>query len=85
MQCVGTFGEAVEALLVKHGRSIVDKQYELTRLANAAIDIYSSAVVLSRASRALQSGSPTAKHEENLANIWCSEVKFSVKPAIRFS
>jgi len=71
---VGNFGEAVESLLMKHGRSIVDKQFELNRLANAAIDIYTSAVVLSRASRSIQSGAATAKHEENIAVIWCSEV-----------
>ncbi|CAB3373406.1 Hypothetical predicted protein [Cloeon dipterum] len=78
-KCVGNFGEAVESLLMKHGRSIVDKQFELNRLASAAIDIYSSAVVLSRASRALESGASTAKHEENLASVWCSEAADRVR------
>lgn len=73
-QGVGNFGEAVEAILMKHGRGIVDQQFELNRLASAAIDLFASAVVLSRASRSLQQGAASARHEENLAVIWCSEV-----------
>jgi hypothetical protein len=61
--------------LIKHGKGIVDKQLELNCLANASIDLFASAVVLSRASRSLQQGAASAKHEENLAVVWCSEVR----------
>jgi very long chain acyl-CoA dehydrogenase len=74
LQGIGNFGEAVESILMKHGRGIVDKQFELNRLANAAIDLFASAVVLSRASRSLQNGASTARHEENIAVVWCNEV-----------
>jgi acyl-CoA dehydrogenase family member 9 len=39
---------AVEALLVKHGKQVIEKEFLQLRLANAAIDIYLSVAVLSR-------------------------------------
>jgi acyl-CoA dehydrogenase family protein 9 len=39
---------AVETLLLKLGKSVIDKQFHQLRLANAAIDIYMSVAVLSR-------------------------------------
>lgn len=66
-------GEAVESLLIKYGKKIVDEQFLLNRLANAAIDTYTMAVVLSRASRSLSLGLPSAQHELLLTEVWCSE------------
>ncbi|XP_014749388.1 PREDICTED: very long-chain specific acyl-CoA dehydrogenase, mitochondrial, partial [Sturnus vulgaris] len=48
MQCLELFAETAEALLIKHGKGIVEKQFALKRVADAAIDIYAMAVVLSR-------------------------------------
>ncbi|XP_068855436.1 very long-chain specific acyl-CoA dehydrogenase, mitochondrial, partial [Aphelocoma coerulescens] len=67
MQCLELLAAAAEALLLKHGRRIVEEQFALKRLADAAIDVYAMAVVLSRASRSLNSGLPTAQHERLLA------------------
>ena len=39
---------AVEALLLKHGKAVIERQFLQLRLANAAIDIYMSVAVLSR-------------------------------------
>jgi alkylation response protein AidB-like acyl-CoA dehydrogenase len=39
---------AVEALLRKHGKSVIDRQFLQQRLANVAIDVYVSVAVLSR-------------------------------------
>ena len=39
---------AVEALLLKHGKKVIEKQFLQLRLANAAIDIFVSVAVLSR-------------------------------------
>jgi acyl-CoA dehydrogenase family protein 9 len=39
---------AVEGLLLKHGKTVIERQFLQLRLANAAIDIYMSAAVLSR-------------------------------------
>jgi acyl-CoA dehydrogenase family protein 9 len=39
---------AVEGLLLKHGKNVIEHQFAQMRLANAAIDIYMSVAVLSR-------------------------------------
>ena len=39
---------AVEGVLLKHGRSVIEKQFLQERMANAAIDIFLSTAVLSR-------------------------------------
>merc|ERR1719268_117406 len=39
---VDAFGAAVEAVLIKHGKNIINEQFLLNRLANATIDIYAS-------------------------------------------
>ncbi|XP_067008435.2 very long-chain specific acyl-CoA dehydrogenase, mitochondrial [Anabrus simplex] len=67
------FGTAVESSLLKYGRNVVDEQFVLNRLANSAIDIYTMVVVLSRASRTLECSLPTAAHEQQMAEVWCSE------------
>lgn len=61
-------------VLIKYGKSIVNEQFILNRLANATFDIYSSAVVLSRASQSLKEDSSSATHEKLLAETWTSEV-----------
>lgn len=73
-ECMNEFGKAVEQLLVKHGKNIVDQQFMLNNLANAAIDIYASVVVLSRASRAAKLNLPTVENELLLAKTWCTDV-----------
>jgi acyl-CoA dehydrogenase family protein 9 len=39
---------AVEGLLLKHGKAVIERQFHQLRLANAAIDVYMSVAVLSR-------------------------------------
>ncbi|XP_038207818.1 very long-chain specific acyl-CoA dehydrogenase, mitochondrial [Zerene cesonia] len=67
------FGACVETALRKYGRSVVDEQLVLNRLAAAAIDAYTSAAVLSRASRAARLGLPAAALELRLAEAWTEE------------
>ncbi|PIO57006.1 acyl-CoA dehydrogenase protein, partial [Teladorsagia circumcincta] len=38
--CIKEFGKTVENLLIKYKKDIVNRQYELVRVADAAIDIY---------------------------------------------
>lgn len=64
----------MEMVLIKYGKNIVNEQYVLNRLANAAIDIYSSAVAISRASNSLNNGVSTAAHEKTMAEAWTYEV-----------
>lgn len=70
---VAEYGRVVEGVLVAHGRGVVDRQFQLNRLASAAIDAYTTAVVLSRASRAARSSLPAAAHEARLASAWAEE------------
>ncbi|XP_065575702.1 very long-chain specific acyl-CoA dehydrogenase, mitochondrial-like [Artemia franciscana] len=67
------FGASVEGLLAKYGKNILEKQFLLNRVANAAIDLYASGVVLSRASFALANNIPSAEHEAMLARVWVNE------------
>jgi very long chain acyl-CoA dehydrogenase len=60
-------------VLIKYGKGIVDEQFILNRLANSAIDVYTSAVVLSRASTSLDKGLPTANHEKLMTEAWVLE------------
>lgn len=61
-------------VLIKYGKSIVNEQFILNRLASCAMDIYGSACVTSRASRALNLGLPTANHEKLMAESFVFEV-----------
>ena len=70
---VGSLGGAAERLLVRHGKGVVDQQFQLNRLANAAIDLYVSMAVLSRCSASLEAASPSAPHELQCAKLWCGE------------
>jgi alkylation response protein AidB-like acyl-CoA dehydrogenase len=46
---VHDFGLAVETLVLKYGKKIIEKQFLQERMANAAIDLFLSTAVLSRA------------------------------------
>ncbi|XP_041451961.1 very long-chain specific acyl-CoA dehydrogenase, mitochondrial isoform X2 [Drosophila obscura] len=65
-ECIDLFGQTVEELLLRYNKNIVNEQFILNRLANAAIDIYAMVVTQSRSSRALKLKLPTAQHELNL-------------------
>ncbi|CAG9580827.1 unnamed protein product [Danaus chrysippus] len=67
------YGACVEAALRKYGRGVVDEQLVLNSLAAGAIDAYTAAAVLSRASRAHRLGLPAADHELALAETWTEE------------
>ncbi|XP_022914733.2 very long-chain specific acyl-CoA dehydrogenase, mitochondrial [Onthophagus taurus] len=69
-KCIDDFGQSVEVVLIKYGKSIVNEQYILNRLANATIDIYASMVILSRATNALNNNLPSAQHEKLMVESW---------------
>merc|ERR1712223_989018 len=72
------FGTAVEKLLMKHGKNIINEQFLLNRLAAAAIDIYVTACMLSRCSQSLNDGLPSAMHEELLTKAFANEANLKV-------
>lgn len=80
---IDSFGESVENVLIKYGKSIVNEQFILNRFANSAFDIYSSAVVLSRATNALEENLSTATHEKLMAETWTVEASDRVKQNLK--
>ncbi|XP_052513783.1 very long-chain specific acyl-CoA dehydrogenase, mitochondrial isoform X2 [Budorcas taxicolor] len=73
------FATVVEAKLIKHKKDIINEQFLLQRLADSAIDLYAMVVVLSRASRSLSEGHPTAQHEKMLCDSWCIEAAARIR------
>uniref|UniRef100_A0A182NB72 Very long-chain specific acyl-CoA dehydrogenase, mitochondrial n=1 Tax=Anopheles dirus TaxID=7168 RepID=A0A182NB72_9DIPT len=82
-ECIDLFGQTVESLLIKYGKKIVDEQFLLNRLADAAIDTYAMAVALSRASRSVRKDLPSAEHEVLMTKAWCHEASDRVRVNIR--
>merc|ERR1719213_778509 len=70
---VDAFGAAVEAILIKHGKNIINEQFLLNRLANATIDIYANTCVLSRCTKTLNEGLESAHQEELMTKVWCRQ------------
>jgi acyl-CoA dehydrogenase family member 9 len=52
-EVVHGLGLAVENLMIKHGKSIIEKQFLQERMANVAIDVFHAMAALSRATAAL--------------------------------
>ncbi|VDD87618.1 unnamed protein product [Enterobius vermicularis] len=67
------FGKAVESLLLTHRKEIIGKQWELIRMANAAIDIFTMTAVLARCSKTLAS-QENSSNEVNMALLLCDQV-----------
>merc|ERR1719295_464262 len=72
-KAVDQYGGAVEKLLIKHGKHIVNEQFLLKRLADSTIDIYASTCVLSRCTKSLNEGLDSARTEEQMTKVYCSE------------
>ncbi|KAM8926230.1 complex I assembly factor ACAD9, mitochondrial isoform 1-T1 [Lycaon pictus] len=70
------FGRTVETLLLRFGKTIVEEQMVLKRVANILINLYGMTAVLSRASRSIRVGLRNHDHEVLLANIFCAEAYY---------
>jgi len=77
------FSSAVEHLLIKYTKNIIHEQILLNRLANAAIDIYTMLVILSRVSRAIEKNVSSAEIEKNMARVICSEANLRIDRNLR--
>ncbi|XP_062271412.1 complex I assembly factor ACAD9, mitochondrial [Scomber scombrus] len=75
-QNANSFGSTVESLLYRYGKTIVDEQLVLKRVADVLINLYAMTAVLSRASRSISIGLRNHDHEVLLANTFCSDVHF---------
>jgi acyl-CoA dehydrogenase family protein 9 len=77
------FGQAVDLLLRRFGKSIIDEQLLLERVANVAIDLYAMVAVISRATRSLEQSRPQAEHEGLLASRFCDEADRRIRRNLR--
>ncbi|KAM9758478.1 complex I assembly factor ACAD9, mitochondrial [Menidia menidia] len=75
-QNVNLFGSTVESLLYRYGKTIVDEQLILKRVADVLINLYAMTAVLSRASRSISIGLRNHDHEVLLTNTFCNEAFF---------
>ncbi|GMT15214.1 hypothetical protein PFISCL1PPCAC_6511 [Pristionchus fissidentatus] len=69
--CVSLFGRTVQDLIVKHKKGIIHRQFEVTRVAEAAIDIYAMAATLSRCTETAKTAGTVADYERKVANYFC--------------
>ncbi|XP_004613255.2 complex I assembly factor ACAD9, mitochondrial [Sorex araneus] len=70
------FGRTVETLLLRFGKTIVEEQMVLKRVANILINLYGMTAVLSRASRSVRAGLRNHDHEVLLTNTFCTEAYY---------
>ncbi|XP_034633671.1 complex I assembly factor ACAD9, mitochondrial [Trachemys scripta elegans] len=70
------FGTTVEGLLRRFGKTIVDEQLVLKRVADISINMYAMTAAISRASRSISIGLRNHDHEVLLTNIFCTEAYF---------
>ena len=64
---IGTFGSQVEAVLRRYQESVLDRQYQLARIADSANELYASACVLRRLDKLLGHGPLDAAGKLELA------------------
>ncbi|XP_075015510.1 complex I assembly factor ACAD9, mitochondrial isoform X1 [Calonectris borealis] len=70
------FGTTVRGLLSRFGKTIVDEQLVLKRVADIVINLYAMTAAISRASRSISIGLRNHDHEVLLTNIFCTEAYF---------
>ena len=72
----------VEALLRRHGRSFVMRQYLMQRIAEIVIDTYAMVAVVSRTDTLLKAGAPCAQ-ELAMTRAWCDKAARRVRRHLR--
>ncbi|XP_077385639.1 complex I assembly factor ACAD9, mitochondrial [Festucalex cinctus] len=75
-QNVHLFGSTVESLLYRFGKTIVDEQLVLKKVADVLINLYAMTAVLSRSSRSISLGLRNHDHEVLLTNTFCNDAYF---------
>ena len=78
-----TFGQVVERLLRHHGKSIIDEQMLLERVADVAVDLYAMVAVVARATQAIEQNRKSAGHEALLASVFCEQANRRIRRRLR--
>jgi len=78
--CAQGLASFADRLLRKHGKKIVDLQFPTRRLADAMIDLYALACVISRVTSHLEEhGEEKSKREKEILRVFAGQVKRRVK------
>ena len=78
--CTRQLAAAVDRILRKHGKDIVNKQFATRRLADIMIDLFALASVFSRVSTSLQTkDAAAAKQEVDILAVFCGQVSRRVR------
>ncbi|CAJ0931885.1 unnamed protein product, partial [Mesorhabditis belari] len=67
------FGATIEKLLLKYKKGIIERQFELTRIGDAAIDIFALTCVLSRATFSAKHGAASFEHEKDIVKLFAEQ------------
>lgn len=79
-ECTKNLSAAVDRILRKHGKEIVDKQFATRRLADIMIDLFVLACVLSRVSAAIEEkGEENAAKEIEIVQVFTAQVQRRVR------
>jgi acyl-CoA dehydrogenase family protein 9 len=72
----GIFANAVETILRKHGKQVVDREYQQERLADVLIDLFAQIATLSRVTASIaKKGEEKAAGEIEIARWFCYQAK----------
>jgi acyl-CoA dehydrogenase family protein 9 len=72
----GVFANACETILRKHGKKVVDKEYQQERLADVLIDLFAQIATLSRVTASIaKKGEEKAAGEIEIARWFCSQAR----------
>jgi acyl-CoA dehydrogenase family protein 9 len=75
----GAASNVLERVLRKHGKTVLEREYQQERAANVAMDLYASLAVLSRATSAVaRKGSERAADEVRLARAFVQSAKYRI-------
>ena len=74
----GAASNVLERVLRKHGKAVIEKEYQQERLANVVMDLYASLAVLSRATAARAGGGGKVEEEILLARAFVQAAKYRI-------
>ena len=76
---VAAVSNILERVLRKHGKKVIEKEYQQERLANVVMDLYACLAVLSRATAALEKrGREKTQEELRLARAFVQSAKYRI-------
>uniref|UniRef100_A0A1I8J040 Very long-chain specific acyl-CoA dehydrogenase, mitochondrial n=1 Tax=Macrostomum lignano TaxID=282301 RepID=A0A1I8J040_9PLAT len=79
-QTAGHLGQAVQDIVVKHKKGVIERQHELNRLAEGAMHAYAMAAALSRADQSLRAGAASADWiQYNLGQLKSNRTQTSIE------